>query len=89
MKTFTIEELEELVSGAYQMMESFGPQFFNLSNIKVTDDNLEKLSCLLRVLSTWKLSIVGYEVCVSQCKAHCLENGIDPQDILYGIIPKE
>jgi hypothetical protein len=89
MREITQEEIDAVVDGALLMIASLGPSIFNFSNVKVTGENLENMCCLLRVLSTWRVDITGYEICISRCKTCCLEDGIDPQDILYGMIPKE
>jgi len=71
---------------AFAAIHDGGPSAIDLRLLQQDNVNGEHLAMLLRVISTWKAQLPGWERAVAIAKDALIIEGKDPEDALFGIL---
>lgn len=81
-----VDALTATVAAGLDLVAEFGPDSLSLAGLRPDDVQCEHLAALLRATSTWRDSIVGWHEALDVAKASVAGAGLDPDDVLFGMV---
>ncbi|GLS95842.1 hypothetical protein [Piscinibacter gummiphilus] len=84
--TADVDALTETVEAALEFISEFGPPTLSLEYFRSGSVQCEHLAAVLRASCSWRQEIPGWDEAVEVARVAAEAAGLDPEDVLYGLI---
>ena len=86
-RTASVADLAFTCEMALQQVVEHGPQSLDFTGLLPRAVHPEHLAMALRCLSHWRDDVPGWHAAVEVCAEACPLRGLDPADVLFGLLP--